>query len=69
MLLYVTDIDECENIGKKSCGEHGQCVNEQPGWKCDCQQGYTNVETDSYSQECSGRLSVLVLGIFEVCPL
>ena len=31
------DIDEC---AKPQCGTHGYCVNEQPGYKCDCFQGY-----------------------------
>ena len=48
-----TDIDECEN--PESCHRHGRCINTNPGYRCECAQGYNADEFCAPS--CSTRFT------------
>lgn len=36
---YVVDINECA-VSNTSCGPNSDCINQVPGFRCDCHQGY-----------------------------
>lgn len=54
-MFFATDINECQSIGKSSCGHGGTCVNLDPGWNCLCPEGYHNETLDGNNHECVGK--------------
>ena len=48
------DIDECLNSSTNSCGENSRCVNREPFYVCQCDNGYVK-DQNSQSHRCTGN--------------
>ena len=56
--MLCIDIDECKT-GEDNCHTDAECVNEEPGFRCQCKPGYSG---DGLS--CTGETPIYLLTIF-----
>ena len=50
--LFFSDLDEC-STQKHDCDKHANCINTQPGFKCQCKPGFKEYDN---GRTCKGNV-------------
>ena len=41
MMVYILDVDECENVTLNNCDDNADCFDTEGSFTCTCREGYT----------------------------
>jgi len=56
----ITDIDECNDTTYVCRGTTSNCINYEPGWSCDCGDGYRQNNITENIRQCIGMYDLIL---------
>ena len=65
-LLFISDINECENIYSNDCNGGNECVNTVGSYVCRCPKGF---HYNNFFRLCFGKSAKLQINVRVVLPL